>query len=66
LRDENIIFLFSARIFGKGRSGVSEAVAAHAFGVESLRDGKPIGNIWMIAVEGGIEAGNLQNVRLPL
>ena len=47
-------------------TGDRENRAAHPFVVERLGDSKPIGDVRMIAVKGGIEAGNLQYVRLPL
>ena len=41
-----------------------KSVAAHPFIIERLWDGKSIGDFRVIAVEGGIETGNLQKVRL--
>ena len=40
-----------------------KAVAAHAFRVQVLRDGKMVRNRCMTAVEGRIEAGNLGELR---
>ena len=41
-----------------------EAVAADAVVVEPARQGEPVGELGMAAVEGGIEAGDLRQVGL--
>ena len=43
-----------------------ESVATHPLGIERLGNRKAIGDLRMASVEGRIEAGNLQQVRLPL
>ena len=43
-----------------------ESVAAHALRIELLGNRKAIGDLRMASVEGSIEAGNLQQVRLSL
>ena len=39
-------------------------IATHPFGIEALRDRKPVSNFGMPSMEGRVEAGNLQQVRL--
>ncbi len=43
-----------------------ESIAANALGVERLRNRKAVRHLGMPAMEGRVEAGHLQNLRLPL
>ena len=43
-----------------------KSVAANAFRVERLGNGEAVRDLRMAAMEGGVEAGDLQHMRLPL